>query len=202
MWFGILTPGAHPSRRHPTRESTVLCWTAPDRRRIEGPAWAVQGGMRVMRRLLREEGLASAPPRCFVCREPCAVPDAEQALARPTARLPEGSAPPPLDPAARHPAMLAFVHLAELEGSDDPSLEEDALVVVPGQSFAMAMALAFVPEALGALAMLTADDPPPACGACGTLLPGGADQRARAESRAAPRARRRREHRPHGRRAA
>ena len=187
MWFGILTPGAHPSRRHPTRESTVLCWTAPDRRRIEGPAWAVQGGMRVMRRLLREA---------------CAVPDAEQALARPTARLPEGSAPPPLDPAARHPAMLAFVHLAELEGGDDPSLEEDALVVVPGQSFAMAMALAVVPEALGALAMLTADDPPPACGACGTLLPGGADQRARAESRAALRARRRREHRPHGRRAA
>lgn len=206
MWFGILTPGAHPSRPTLTLdESTVLCWTPRDRRKIDGPAWAVQGGLRVTRRLLHDAGLPPAAPRCFVCRAPCDVPDAEEARARPSVlRLPPGSAPPPLDPDAREPALLAFVHLADLRpGQEDPAtLEEEALVVLPGQDFTLMVALALLPESLGALRTLTAEDPHPACGRCGTVLPGSAQQRKRSEAREATGQRRRRDRSTHGRRAA
>lgn len=205
MWFGILTPGAHPSRPVLTLdESTVFCWTARDRRRIDGPAWAVQGGLRVTRRLLHDAGLPSAPPRCFVCRAPCPVPDAAEARARPgVLRLPSGLAPPPLDAGTREPALLALVHLADLEGPEDPAtLEEEALVVLPGQDFTLMVALALLPESLGALRTLTAEDPPPACSRCGNHLPGSAQQRERSEAREATRQRPRRHRSAHGRRAA
>lgn len=203
MWFAILTPGAHPSRRRPSSDATVFSWTDGDRRRIDGPAWAVQGGLRVTRRLLREAGLPPAPPRCFVCRARVGVPDVAAERARPgVLRLPEGVAPPPPDPATRAPALLAFVHLHDLAGDEDPTLEEEALLVLLEQDFTLVAPLAILPACLGALRELVDGEPRAGCGACGTVLPGSADQRARVEARAARRERERGARRGHGRRAA
>ncbi len=205
MWFGVLTPGAHPSRPTATDESTVFCWTAGDRRKIDGPFRAVHGGLRVTRRALHDAGLEPAPPRCFVCLEPVGVRDPD-VLRTEAMRLPEGCGPPPLSVTAGAPATLALVHLHPLAGDEDPSPEEEALVVLPQAVFRLVVPLGMLPEALGVVATVAADEPPPACARCGTILPGSAEQRRRVEARLEPRAvrreRARRERRGHGRRAA
>jgi hypothetical protein len=204
MWFGILTPGAHPSRRRPTRDdATVLGWTAADRRRIDGPAAELHGGLRVVRRLLHANGLDPAPPRCFVCLEPCGVPDAEAERARPDVlRTPPGTHLPSPETGANLRAVLAFVHLADLAGDEDPSLEEEALIALPQQVFSLLVPLAVLPGAIGLLPKVLAGEPPPRCLRCGTLLPGGVDQRNRVEARTARREAERRGRRATRRRAA
>lgn len=198
MWFGILTPDAHASRPTATPEATVLCWTPEDRRRIDGPFAMVHGGLRVARRLFDDEGLASCAPRCFVCREPCAVP----AVERPGVR--EGMLEVPsfsahgASPPAR--AFLAWAHLADRDGPADTPLDEEAVLVVPHLPLAVRVPLTCVPAALGPMARAVADAPPPTCVGCGLTLPGSDAQRAAHEARAARRPPARR--RSHGRRAA
>ena len=197
MWFGILTPGVHPSRPIATEEATVLCWTPQDRRKIDGPFPAVHGGLRVLRRMFHEEGLASCAPRCFVCLRACPVPDADELRAvegvAESQELASAASRAPL-PAT---AALAFVHLADLNGSADPPLDEEALVVVPDSRVAVLTALDRVADTLGLVGGAAPDDPSPSCSRCGTVLPGSDAQRTVREGR-----RSRRRTRGHGRRAA
>ena len=197
MWFGILTPGAHPSRSIATREATVLCWTPQDRRKIDGPFPAVHGGLRVLRRLFHDEGIAPCAPRCFVCLRACPVPDADELRAvEEVAEAPAfASAGSPAPSPGR--ATLAFVHLADLDGPADPPLDEEALVVVPGGSLAVLTALDRVADTLALLGGAPPDEPSPSCSRCGTVLPGSDPQRTAWEAR-----RSRRRTRGHGRRAA
>ena len=198
MWFGILTPGAHPSRPTATREATVLCWTPQDRRKIDGPFAVVHGGLRVLRRIFYDQGLASCAPRCFVCLRACPVPDADDLRAgQDVAEAPAfASAVSPAPPPAR--AALAFVHLADLDGPADPPLDEEALVVVPGAPLAVLTALDRVADTLALLERAAPGEPPPSCSRCGTMLPGSDAQRRAWEARRS----RRRPQRGHGRRAA
>ncbi len=207
MWFAILTPGSHPSRPVPTQESTVLCWTARDRRRIAGPASAVHGGLRVMRRGLHVEGMRAASPRCFVCRAPCAVPDPDEIRSAPDnfGDLAGATVDAVSSGAARDTAMLAFVHLEPLRGHEDPPLDEEALLVMPDHGLAVRVPLALVPGAVELLEPVVADAPFPVCPGCGTVLPGSAEQRDAVEARADLRRRARRarpDRRAGGRRAA
>jgi hypothetical protein len=148
MWFGILTPGAHPSRPVPTvDDATVFCWTPRERVRIDGPAFALHGGLRTLRRS-HQETAAGLLPRCFACREPCRVPDADALRADedvPTYAGRPGDPGVPRDEyeaiaaladamdrgaSAPRRAVLAFAHLEDLAGAEDPPLDEEALVVV------------------------------------------------------------------------
>jgi len=194
MWFAILTPGSHPSRPVPTHESTVLCWTVRDRRRIDGPAAAVHGGLRVLRAGFHVDGTSAAPPRCFVCRLPCAVPDPDEIRSAPDDL--GDLAGPTVDAlsscAARDTAMLAYVHLDPLRGCEDPPLDEEALLVMPDHRLAMLLALDLVPGVLELLAPVVADTPLPVCPGCGTVLPGSAEQRDAVEAREGLRRRARR----------
>lgn len=208
MWFAILTPGSHPSRPVPTQdESTVMGWTARDRRRIDGPAAVVHGGLRVLRAGLHVDGTRAAPPRCFVCRAPCAVPDPDEIRSAPESLGDPAAAPSDTVPfpAPCDTAMLAFVHLEPLHGSEDPPLDEEALLVMPDHRLAMPLPLELVPGALELLAPLVAHAPPPVCSECGTVLPGSAEQRDAVEAREGLRRRARRarpDRRAGGRRAA
>lgn len=198
MWFGILTPGAHPSRRTATTEATVFCWSRDDRRRIDGPFAMVHGGLRVTRRLFHDQGLADCPPRCFVCREPCVVPRVDDLRVRADileapSFSPEGASPP-------DGAFLAWAHLADLEGPLDTPLDEETVLVVPHLPLAVRVPLECVPVALGFMARTVADAPPARCEGCGLRLPGSDAQRATHEARAARRPAAR--CRSHGRRAA
>lgn len=169
MWFAILTPGSHPSRPVPTHESTVFCWTVRDRRRIDGPAAAVHGGLRVLRRRLHLDGTPAAPPRCFACRAPCAVPDSDQIRGAPDDFGDLADAAPSC--AARDTAMLAYVHLQPLHGAEDPPLDEETLLVMPDHRFAVRVPLALVPGALELLEPVVTDAPLPVCPGCDTILP-------------------------------
>ncbi len=205
MWFGLLTPGAHPSRAVPSDEATVFRWTQADRGRIDGPFDAVQGGLRVTRRLLHEAGIPHAPPRCFVCRTALVVPDAEALREDPRVlRLPPDRWPPPLPAASADPACFALVHLRDLVGAEDPRLdEEEALVVLPRPlHFRLVVPFLALPEALGVVRSVAATEAPPRCPTCATVLPGSAEQRTRAEGGAAVRPLRRAQRRSHRRRAA
>ncbi|WP_354701000.1 hypothetical protein DSM112329_01297 [Paraconexibacter sp. AEG42_29] len=191
MWFGILTPGAHASRPTPTvDEVTIYAWTRDGRARIDGPAYALHGGLRVLRRQFHEqEGGRSSPPRCFVCREPIPVPAPAEARADAIDTGP-GQAPPSLDEIddAAHSAAaalaggtasLVLVHLDDLpaDGTDPSPLEEEALVVLPGQPAALLVPLLALPPVLEiAEAALQADAPVP-CERCGTVLPAGSRER-------------------------
>ncbi len=207
MWFGILTPGAHPSRRKPTAEATVFAWTPADRRRIDGPLAVVHGGLRVVRRQFYEEGLAANPPRCFVCLDLCPVPDVEaldgpQELDDPRGTDASGGERDPgdatggLDPAdvedpdrnpwaggrtrparpeelgTTDPALLAYVHLADLSGPADTPLDEEALILFPEVRLAFATPLDAVPTALAFVASSEFAPPPSVCDGCGCSLPG------------------------------
>ncbi len=206
MWFGILTPGAHPSRPSATPEATVLCWTPGDRRRIDGPFAAVHGGLRVLRRQFHDERLEAAAPRCFVCRMEILVPDVEElgpitelADDGPPVGSPERSATPrPLPPAR---ALLAHVHLAALEGPDDPPLDEEVLLTVAGTPLALLVPLDCVPHTLALMDRVELPEPA-RCLGCGTVLPGGSAQRAAEEARHARRLRPRRRRGGHGPRVA
>ncbi|MBA2348638.1 MAG: hypothetical protein H0V81_10125 [Solirubrobacterales bacterium] len=193
MWFGILTPGAHPSRRKPTAEATVFAWTPDGRHRIDGPLAAVHGGLRVVRRQFYEEGLAASPPRCFVCLEPCPVPDLE-ALDEPREpEDPDGDHPDATEGAgpdgglwvggrsrparpeeldATGAALFANVHLAGLDGPAETPLDEEALILFPELSLAFATPLDAVPTALAFVASSELAPPPSVCDACGCSLPG------------------------------
>ena len=81
MWLGILTPGAHPSRPISIAEATVFAWTPEGRHRIDGPFAMVHGGLRTLRRTFHGQGLVACPPRCFVCLEPCPMPDTDEVRA-------------------------------------------------------------------------------------------------------------------------
>ncbi|UTI65537.1 hypothetical protein NBH00_04810 [Paraconexibacter antarcticus] len=191
MWFGILTPGAHPSRPVPTvDDATVFCWTPRERARIDGPAFAVHGGLRTLRRS-HQEAAAGLPPRCFACREPCLVPDADALRADgavPTYAGRPGDPGGPREeheaiaaladamdrgPAAPRRAVLAFVHLEDLAGTADPPVDEEALVVIPERRVALFVPLFAVPELLTLAARVPPTGPPgPECERCGRLLPG------------------------------
>jgi len=197
MWFGILTPGAHPSRRIAIPEATVLCWTPQDRRKIDGPFLAVHGGLRVLRRMFYDQGLASCAPRCFVCLRACPVPDADELRA-----VEDIAEPPPFASVARSApppatAVLAFVHLGDLDSPADPPLDEEALIVVPGGPLAVLTALDRVADTLALMEGASPDEPSPSCSRCGTVLPGSDAQRTAREARSS-----RRRPRGHGRRAA
>lgn len=213
MWFAILTPGAHPSRRKPTAEATVFAWTPDGRHRIDGPFPAIHGGLRVVRRQFHDQRLTPSPPRCFVCLEPCPVPDPGE-LEEPqeledVGEHPDGSGaagedgspdgagraegsgtvrdahegdgpwsggrsrparPEELD--ATGPALLAYVHLADLDGPADTPLDEEALILFPEVRLAFATPLEAVPTALAFVASSELAPPPSICEACGCSLPG------------------------------
>lgn len=192
MWFGILTPGAHPSRRKPTAEATVFAWTPSDRRKIDGPFAVIHGGLRVVRRQFSEQGLEASRPRCFVCLEPCPVPDIE-ALDEPEDLGPStedrdpggskhGDGEPwaggrgrparPEELGATDPALLAFVHLADLTGPADTPLDEEVLILLPEVRVVFATPLDAVPTALALFASSTLAPEPSVCEACGCSLPG------------------------------
>ena len=191
MWFGILTPGAHPSRPVPTvDDATVFCWTPRERVRIDGPAFALHGGLRTLRRS-HQEIAAGLLPRCFACREPCRVPDADALRADedvPTYAGRPGDPGVPRDEyeaiaaladamdrgaSAPRRAVLAFAHLEDLAGAEDPPLDEEALVVIPDRRVALFVPLFGVPELLALAARVPQTGPPgPECERCGRLLPG------------------------------
>ena len=206
MWFGLLTPGAHPARPAPTPEATVMCWTPRDRRKIDGPFAAAHGGMRVLRRQFHDQGLTPSAPRCFVCRQEWELPDPALRAVLPF----EAPAPEDLEPAGgdeamagpRRTALLACVHLDPLAGAAETSLHEEVLVAVPGTPLALYLPLARVPELLDMLLHVVPDDPPPCCDRCGAVLPGGKEQRRVDEALHARAAAARRPRRGHGRRAA
>ncbi|MDQ3631670.1 MAG: hypothetical protein M3417_10470 [Actinomycetota bacterium] len=123
------------------------------------------------------------------------MPDAEELRASSDiAEAPAPAAAPGRRPTAT--ALLVWVHLTDLDGPGDPSLDEEALILVPGSTLAVLTALERVPETLALLVRGDRDGPPPACSRCGTVLPGSDAQRA-AQTRGA-RSRRR----SHDRRAA
>ena len=231
MWFGILTPGAHPSRRKPTAEATVFAWTPSDRRRIDGPLAVVHGGLRVVRRQFYEDGLAASPPRCFVCLEPCVVPDVEaldepqelgppadeddrdrEEPGRPDREPWTGGRDRPARPeelGAADAAVLALVHLGDLSGPVDTPLDEEALILFPEIRTAFSTPLEAVPTALALFASSALAPEPSVCEACGCSLPGdvrvrdGYEAREGLVPRAGPRARARpRRGGGHGRRRA
>lgn len=137
----------------------MFCWSRDDRRRIDGPFEMVHGGLRVTRRLFHEQGLASCPPRCFVCREPCAVPPVEDSRMRDDVL----EAPPFSAAGAVSPTrpFLAWAHLEDLDGPADTALGEATVLVVPNLPLAVRVPLECVPVALGVLAQTVADAPPP-----------------------------------------
>lgn len=212
MWFGILTPGAHPSRPQPTAEATVFAWTPSDRRRIEGPLPVIHGGLRVVRRQFYESGLTSSPPRCFVCLEPCPVPDVD-ALEVPDEPedpfdtggelapddQPDGAGGEelgespwtggrtrparPEELGTADPALLAYVHLADLTGPEDTPLDEEALILFPEVRLAFATPLDAVPTALAFVASSEVGPAPSVCDGCGCSLPGDVRTRDAYEAR-------------------
>lgn len=178
MWFAILTPGAHPSRPDAGSEATVFAWTPDDRRNISGPFAAVHGGLRVTRRLFHDAGLEARPPRCFLCLRGAPLPDVDE-LRGEVEPPPEPSEPravPPASAPAR--ALLAWVHLADLDGPDDTPLDEEALVVVRGTTLAVFTELDCVPRMLELMGQAVGDAPPPRCTRCDAVLPGSQGQRA------------------------
>lgn len=193
MWFGILTPGAHPSRRTPTDTATVFAWTPDDRRRIDGPLAVVHGGLRVVRRSFFDEGLVACPPRCFVCLAPCAVPDpavvGEPEPSEPedeNGAIPRGEALPGVVDV--NDAFLAYVWLDELTGPQDTPLDEEVLVALPEVELALLVPLERVPETLALVYAAGIALPRPRCTDCGSLLPGDKRTRDMFEAREARRA--------------
>lgn len=185
MWFAILTPGGDPSRVTATGEATVFSWSTAARQRINEPMHAVQGGLRVSRRVFFDQGVSPAPPGCFTCRAPVQVPDADALRASPdTMRQPEDVGLPSLTSHGELPALLVLVHLIDLTGpEDDPDLTEEALLTLPQERFALLLALSELPEAIGVLSAVATDIAAPTCTACGSSLPGGPAERARVERR-------------------
>lgn len=188
MWLGILTPGAHPSRPMSIAEATVFAWTPEGRHRIDGPFAMVHGGLRTLRRTFHGQGLVACPPRCFVCLEPCPVPDTDEVRAfdgmTDSSGAAPGGLPTPRDPAA---AVLAFVHLADLDGPGETPLDEEVIVVLAGAPLAVLVPLECVPRMILLLAVATGDGSAPACTDCGLALPGSDAQRAANEAGATAR---------------
>ena len=216
MWLGVLTPGAHPSRPHPTDEATLIAWTAEARARIDGPALGVHEGLRMLRDRHRLEGEAAHGPRCFVCRTPIAVPDAAELRADPDVPgLPDpdeddlgwdhddaNGEEALLGPWAVQDASAGVGEGEEVEratfllvhldpAQDGRGHEEEALVCVVGTPLCLLVPLEAVGLLLPAFEAVAWDVPAPRCDGCGQVLPGGADQRSRAERRAEARSHRR-----------
>lgn len=189
MWIGILTPGAHPSRPVATvGDVTLYAWTARARMRIDGPAAAVDAGVRALREQAAAAGDRTTPPRCFVCREPCAVPDGAAARADAIDADPGADTDLPpleirraaaLEAAAQvrgGEATLVFVEVADVTPAGDPGAEE-ALVVLPAHHAALLVPLAALPSVLPVAEALAGDADPLTCARCGVVLPAGRSER-------------------------
>lgn len=179
MWIGLLTAGPHPERP-PSAEglATLFTWGPRERARIDGPQWALCGGVRAMRQAARAGLGPFNDPRCFECRQPYPLPDPDELRADADARevggkRPDPGPPPPppsaaaAPPIGSGPAVFAAVHV--WDGPADDSAE--VLVLIPGSGVASLIPLG----ALGVFAGIVreAGFEPLVCERCGTMAPGG-----------------------------
>lgn len=189
MWFGLLTEGAHPGRATvDPGTATLFAWGRLERDRIDGPQAQVDAGIHALR--YRHEAMLGPAydPRCFVCRWPFPVPDADEIRRRddiPTVGQPspdggdvvdddlaeaaDGPAPP--DPGVAPTAVFALVHV---DDSEPIGREDEALVVVPGTTEAVLVPFSRLPDYAGILGYASSWLSPPDCPRCSTPAPGGA----------------------------